>query len=85
MLIFVPPTLCDNQVLEDGDKMPGAKFFPGARLNFAQNLLRYRDDRTALRFRCDASTKDTLVTYRFGSCRVWGSCTTAQLADTHTP
>ena len=26
--------------LADGDKMPGARFFPGARLNFAENLLR---------------------------------------------
>ena len=25
--------------LVDGDKMPGARFFPGARLNFAENLL----------------------------------------------
>ena len=31
-------------------KMPGAKWFPGARLNFAENLLRYRDDRVALTF-----------------------------------
>lgn len=28
--------------------MPGAKWFEGARLNFAENLLRYRDDRTAV-------------------------------------
>lgn len=28
-------------VLVDGDKMPGAKFFPEAQLNFAENLLRY--------------------------------------------
>ena len=27
-------------VLEDGAKMPGARWFPGARLNFAENLLR---------------------------------------------
>ncbi len=30
--------------------MPGAKWFRGARLNFAENLLRYRDERTALVF-----------------------------------
>ncbi len=30
-----------HPVLVDGDKMPGAKFFPEARLNFAENLLRY--------------------------------------------
>lgn len=35
-------------VLEHGDKMPGAKWFPGARLNFAENLLRFRDDRPAI-------------------------------------
>ncbi|ARN83724.1 acetoacetate--CoA ligase [Methylocystis bryophila] len=29
-------------VLADGDKMPGARWFPQARLNFAQNLLRQR-------------------------------------------
>ena len=37
-------------VLVDGDRMPGAKWFPEARLNFAQNLLRSRDDGTALTF-----------------------------------
>ena len=29
-----------TRVLVDGDKMPGARFFPDARLNFAENLLR---------------------------------------------
>ncbi len=38
------------QVVDDLGKMPGAKWFSGSRLNFAQNLLRYRDDRTALIF-----------------------------------
>ncbi|MDI6725788.1 MAG: acetoacetate--CoA ligase [Smithellaceae bacterium] len=40
-----------DRVVEDLDKLPGAKWFPGARLNFAENLLRYRDDRIALIFR----------------------------------
>jgi acetoacetyl-CoA synthetase len=31
--------------------MPGTKWFSGARLNFAENLLRFRDDRTAIVFR----------------------------------
>ena len=35
-------------VLEDGDRFPGARWFPQARLNFAANLLRYRDERPAL-------------------------------------
>ncbi len=28
-------------VLEDGERMPGARWFPAARLNFAENLLRF--------------------------------------------
>jgi len=37
-----------DDVLVDGDKMPGAKWFPNVRLNFAQNLLRVKDERVAL-------------------------------------
>jgi acetoacetyl-CoA synthetase len=32
-------------------KMPGANWFKGSRLNFAENLLRYRDDHTAIIFK----------------------------------
>src|SRR5215216_6391546 len=39
-----------DQVVEDLTRFPGAKWFPGARLNFAENLLRYRDDRLAFLF-----------------------------------
>jgi acetoacetyl-CoA synthetase len=39
------------RVLVDPDKMPGAKFFPDARLNFAENLLRRTDDSAAIIFR----------------------------------
>ena len=42
-----------NQVLVDGHKMPGATWFPGARLNFAENLLRRRDGGDALVFRSE--------------------------------
>ncbi len=38
-------------VLADAGQMPGARFFPNARLNFAQNLLRHRDQQPALIFR----------------------------------
>jgi acetoacetyl-CoA synthetase len=38
-------------VLEHGDHMPGARWFPGARLNFAENLLKRRDEGDALIFR----------------------------------
>ncbi|MCZ6763852.1 MAG: acetoacetate--CoA ligase [Alphaproteobacteria bacterium] len=37
-------------VLADPDRMPGARFFPDARLNFAENLLRRRDAADALVF-----------------------------------
>ena len=40
-----------TEVIDDVTKMPGAKWFSGARLNFAENLLRYRDDRLALVFK----------------------------------
>ena len=40
-----------HSVLENGDAMPGARWFPGSRLNFAENLLRHRDHRRAIIFR----------------------------------
>jgi acetoacetyl-CoA synthetase len=40
-----------DEIIDDVTKMPGAKWFTGARLNFAENLLRYRDDRVALIFK----------------------------------
>jgi acetoacetyl-CoA synthetase len=38
-------------VLVHADEMPGAQWFPRARLNFAENLLRRRDEATAIVFR----------------------------------
>lgn len=40
-----------ERVVDDPYKMPGAKWFTGARLNFAENLLRYRDQSEALIFK----------------------------------
>lgn len=37
-------------VVDDPYKMPGTKWFGGAKLNFAENLLRYRDNQTAFIF-----------------------------------
>ncbi len=37
-------------VLEHGDRMPGAVWFPQARLNYAENLLKHRDNADALVF-----------------------------------
>ena len=39
-----------ERALVDGGRMPGARFFPDARLNFAENLLRRRDRALAIRF-----------------------------------
>jgi acetoacetyl-CoA synthetase len=51
-----------DQVIDDVSKMPGARWFSGARLNFAENLLRYRDDRPALIFKGEA--RDSIkITY----------------------
>ncbi len=43
--------------------MPGAKWFRGARLNFAENLLRYRDERTALVFVREGGEVTDKLTY----------------------
>jgi len=40
-----------QSIVDDLHKMPGAKWFEGARLNYAENLLRHQDDRTAIHFR----------------------------------
>ncbi|KRW58138.1 acetoacetate--CoA ligase [Pseudomonas sp. TTU2014-080ASC] len=37
-----------NRVLREGSQMPSASWFPGATLNFAEHLLRRRDDHTAI-------------------------------------
>jgi acetoacetyl-CoA synthetase len=50
-------------VIDDPTRMPGAKWFSGSRLNFAENLLRYRDDRPAMVFRGEDQVRRTL-TYR---------------------
>lgn len=49
-------------VVDDLSKFPGAKWFVGARLNFAENLLRYRDDHAAFTFRGETQ-KSARMTY----------------------
>jgi len=46
--------------LENPRAMPGARFFPGAQLNFAENLLRFADDQPALVFRSERGARRTL-------------------------
>jgi acetoacetyl-CoA synthetase len=50
-----------DQVLVNGDRMPGAKWFVGSRLNFAENLLRYRDDQPAIVFLGEEGSRRTLT------------------------
>ena len=40
-----------DHVVDDLSRFPGAKWFVGSKLNFAENLLRYRDDHLAFIFR----------------------------------
>ncbi|MDX1525259.1 MAG: acetoacetate--CoA ligase [Pseudidiomarina maritima] len=47
-------------IVKDADKLPGASWFPQATLNFAENLLRYRDDRIALIFRGENGSRQQL-------------------------
>lgn len=49
-------------VVDDLKKFPGAKWFVGAKLNFAENLLRYRDDRLAFIFKGETK-KSAKMTY----------------------
>lgn len=47
-------------VLTDADRMPGAKFYPNGRINYAENLLRRRDDTPAMIFRDEQGRERTL-------------------------
>ncbi|MBM7422474.1 acetoacetate--CoA ligase [Spongiibacter marinus] len=49
-----------DQVLVDGNQFPGARWFPDARLNFAENLLRNRSDKTALISRLENGRRETI-------------------------
>ncbi len=51
-----------DRVLIDGDRMPGAQFFPDARLNFAENLLSRRDRSEAIVFRGEDQVRRRLTT-----------------------
>ncbi len=51
-----------NKVVDDLSKFPGAKWFIDARLNFAENLLRYRNDNLAFIFRGETQ-KSAKMTY----------------------
>jgi len=50
-----------DRALADGDRMPGAKWFPDARLNFAENMLRRRDDAIGMVFRGENKVRRELT------------------------
>ena len=50
-----------DAVLDDADRNPGARWFPGATLNFAENLLRFPDDRPALIWRDESGARRELT------------------------
>jgi acetoacetyl-CoA synthetase len=52
-----------DQVADDLSKFPNTKWFAGAKLNFAENLLRYRDDRLAFIFKGETQ-KSAKMTYK---------------------
>jgi acetoacetyl-CoA synthetase len=56
-VIFDAPA---NQALVDADRMPGARWFVGARLNFAANLLKFDDDLPAIIFRDENGNRSEL-------------------------
>ncbi len=59
----------DGPVLVDGNKMPGAQWFPEARLNYAENLLRWADEtpeRTAVLFANESGLRSS---YSFAELR----------------
>ena len=50
----------EGPVIEHPREMPGARFFPAARLNFAENLLKFAGEHPALIFRNERGTRRTL-------------------------
>jgi len=50
-----------DKVVDNLDRFPGAKWFIGAKLNFAENLLKYRDARAAFIFRRETQKSDKMT------------------------
>ncbi|MHA1913375.1 MAG: acetoacetate--CoA ligase [Promethearchaeota archaeon] len=51
-----------DKVVEDLSVFPGTKWFPGAKLNFAENLLKYKDDQFAFIFQGE-NKKTEIISY----------------------
>lgn len=52
-----------DKVVVNPENMLDSRWFTGARLNFAENLLRFRDDRTAIIFKGEAMPERVTITY----------------------
>lgn len=50
-----------ERVITNGDAMPGARWFPDAKLNYAENLLRRDDDSIAIMFRSENGDQTSLT------------------------
>ncbi|WP_339879355.1 acetoacetate--CoA ligase [Pseudidiomarina gelatinasegens] len=50
-----------ERTLVNGNKLPGAQWFPDAQLNFAENLLRFNDDHIAIVFRGENGARQQLT------------------------
>ena len=50
-----------DKAIDDPGKMPGAKFFVNSKLNFAENLLQFKNDNLALIFRGEDLVRRTLT------------------------
>ena len=49
-----------TQVVDDDSKMPGAQWFEGVKMNFAENLLRIRSEKPAIHFKGEGQAVRTL-------------------------
>jgi acetoacetyl-CoA synthetase len=63
-----------QQVIEDGTRLPGAQWFVGAQLNYAENLLRTSDDSVAIIFRNERGERRELTRHQL-------RCEVARVAD----
>ncbi|MCK4768329.1 MAG: AMP-binding protein, partial [Desulfobacula sp.] len=50
-----------DTAIDDPTKMPGAKFFVNSKLNFAENLLQFKNDNPAIIFRGEDSVRKALT------------------------
>ncbi len=50
-----------DEIVDDLNNFTGARWFNGAKLNFAENLLRYQDDKTAIIFKGETRESEKLT------------------------